>query len=234
MEVQDLKMKINRLSTWKVAAQKSYFLKGYENIFLNYGAMCEFMFDNFDEFEMVDLEMFVGLGDAINVVHEKLRLKQPVTSREISILNVLMSQYSDMLSSLYGFISPLKEEAAKADLKEEVDIKLRELANEIDFLDFLYVLYRGKELHSPDGVPVVEVCDEVIRDIKQYKAAIEAKKNEVSSSELASILKGLDRAENLIVKIRLVIAPVGVNTRKMALAELQDFLAQANEINFQK
>lgn len=234
MEVQDLKTKLNQLSVWQVAARQSTFLKGYENIFLNYGAMSKFMLNNFNEFETVDLEMFASLGDSINIVHEKLRLKEPVSDREISVLNVLMSQYSDMLSSLYGFVPPLKEEAAKEDLKEELDAKLKELANEIDFLDFLYVLYRVKELHNPEGVSVVEVCDEVIRYIKQYRDAIEAKKNEFSSASLASILSGLDSAANLIAKIRVVIAPVGVNAREMALAELQDFLAKANEIKFQK
>ncbi len=234
MEVQDLKNKISQLSVWKVAGSKSYYLKGYESIFLNYGLMCEFIFNNFDEFDKVDIEMFASLGDAISVVNKKLRFNEPVSSREIDVLNVLMGQYSDMLSSLYGFVSPLNEETRKADLKEEIDAKLRGLKSELDFLDFLYSLYRPKEIHSPEGVSTIEVCDEVIRSIKQYIKAIEVKKNELSSGELASILEGLNRAEDLIVRIRVVIAPVGVNTKEKALAGLQDFLVRANEIRQMK
>ncbi len=234
MEVQDLRRKIKDLSNLKVAARQSSFLKGYENIFLNYGAMCYFMYNKFDEFDQLDIEMFSNLGDAIINVHNRLKVGEQISIREINILNILIDQYSDTLTSLYGFVTPLKEESIKAELNETVSEKLRELNSELDYLDFLYILYRAKELHSPEGVSVIEVCDEVISYLRKYRDAIETRKDKFTSAELSILSGGLDKAEDLIAKLRVVITPLNKNVKDMAFASLQDFLAKAHETKFQK
>ncbi len=226
MEIHDLKSKIKTLSSLKVSAKKNTFLKGYEDIFLSYGAMCEFIYDNFDEFEVVDVDLFASLGDAIADVYNRLKSNKEVDNREINLLNTLLTQYSDNLTSLYGYVSPFQIENMMSNLQEEVDYKLSRLRDDINYLDTLYLLYKAKEIHNKENSSTLELCDLIISYIKSYESAITNVNRTFTMEELEDISNGLDRAEQFIIKIRVIIVPINEKAKSEAISYLQDSLVQ--------
>lgn len=202
----------------------------YEELLYKVGELAEFVYNNYDAFDYLDIRNIVVLTDLAADVHDPLRNAR-LQERDADILSVLLNQQEIILRLCYGYKSVPKPKTEEELMNEQahkrkVEAQFRECLESLRYIGMMWI-FKGDSLKSNENkAPTVNLAGSLFRYMCGYLKKVEASLPYFGESELTFIEGELATSQRILDAITIIITAENDIHFEKAKLVAQDFAAK--------
>jgi len=229
----DLKFKLEKAIGYKdrfksagVFAQT----RKYEELLYKVGELAEFVYNNYDAFDNLDIRSIVVITDLAADVHDPLR-DALLQERDADILSVLLNQQEIILRLCYGYKSVPRPKTEAELMKEQnhkirVEIKFRECLETLRYIGMMWI-FKGQSLRSNEyKAPTVNLAGSLFRYMCGYLKKVEASLPYFGEQEFTFIEGELETSQRILDAITVIVTAENDVHFERARLIAQDFASK--------